>query len=60
MHKRQYVILSCPGADCDSDHNMVAPEVAERVSVSKRIIQNFNIQRFNLKKMNDVEVKGQY
>jgi len=39
---------------------MVAPEVAERVSVSKRIIQNFNIQRFNLKKMNHAEVKGQY
>jgi len=45
---------------CDGDHNLVAPELAERVSVSKQIIQNFDIQRFNLNKMNDVEVKGQY
>jgi len=36
----------------------VVPEVAERLSVSKQIIQNSDIQRFNLKKMNDVEVKG--
>jgi hypothetical protein len=36
----------------------VVPEVAKRLSVSKQIIQNFDIQRFNLKKMKDVEVKG--
>jgi len=38
----------------------VAPEVAEKLSVSKQIIQNFDVQRLNLKKMNDVEAKGQY
>jgi hypothetical protein len=38
---------------------MVVPAVAKRLSVTKQIIQNFDIQRFNLEKVNDVEVKGQ-
>jgi hypothetical protein len=32
----------------------------ERLSVSKRATQKFNIQRFDLKKLNDAEVKEQH
>jgi hypothetical protein len=60
MYKRQYVSVLNVQEETDSDHNLVAPEVAERLSVCKQIIQNFDIQRFTLKKMNDVEVMGQY
>jgi hypothetical protein len=48
------------GADCDSDQNMVVLEAGERLFVSKQTNQNFDIQRFNLKKVNDVEVNKQY
>jgi hypothetical protein len=31
-----------------------------RLSVSKQAVQKFGVERFNLKKLNDVEVKVQY
>jgi hypothetical protein len=39
---------------------LVAAEVRQRLSVSKWAAQNFNMETFNLKKMNDVEVKEEY
>jgi hypothetical protein len=44
-------------ADSDTDHYVVVAEVGERLSVSKWAEQEFYIERFNLKKLNDVEVK---
>jgi hypothetical protein len=38
----------------------VVAKVRQRLSVSKRAAQKFDIERFNLKKLNDVEVKEQY
>jgi hypothetical protein len=35
-------------------------ELRERISVSKRARQNFGLERFDLKKLNDVEVKEKY
>jgi hypothetical protein len=32
----------------------------ERISVSKRVRQNFDLERFDLKKLDDVEVKEKY
>jgi hypothetical protein len=37
--------------------NLVAAELRERLSVSKRVIQKFDMQRFDLRKLNDAEVK---
>jgi hypothetical protein len=31
-----------------------------RLSVSKRAVQKFDVERFNLKTLNDVELKEQY
>jgi hypothetical protein len=36
------------------------PKLRERISVSKRARQNFNLERFDLKKLNDIEVKEKY
>jgi hypothetical protein len=38
----------------------VAGKLRERLSVSKRVTQKFDIQRFDLKKLNDAEVKEHY
>jgi hypothetical protein len=38
----------------------VAAKVRQRLSVSKRAAQNFDMERLNLKELNNVEVKEQY
>jgi hypothetical protein len=42
------------------DHYLVAAKHRERLSVSKRVAQKFDMQRFDLRKQNDAEVKEQY
>jgi hypothetical protein len=36
----------------------VAAELWERLSVSKRVAQKFDMQRFDFGKLNDAEIKG--
>ena len=48
------------GADCDTDHCLVVAEVTERLAVSKQAAQNFDGERFNLRKLNKLEVRKQY
>jgi hypothetical protein len=38
----------------------VAGKFRERLSVSKRAVQKFDMERFNPKKVNDMKVKEQY
>jgi hypothetical protein len=38
----------------------VAAEQRERLSGSKRVAENLDMQRFDLRKLNDAEVKEQY
>jgi hypothetical protein len=47
-------------ADCDSDHYLVVAKVRERQAVNKQKTQRFNMERFNLKKLNDVEGKEKF
>jgi hypothetical protein len=42
------------GADCDTDHCLVVAKLKERISISKRARQNFDLERFDLKKLDDV------
>jgi hypothetical protein len=39
---------------------MVVVKFRERLAVNKQRPQRFHMERFNLKKLNDVEGKGQY
>jgi hypothetical protein len=53
-------VHSFRGADCGTDHYLVVAELRVRISVSKRARQNFDLERFDLKKLNDLEVKEKY
>jgi hypothetical protein len=59
-HSNILDVRSFRGADCDTDHYLVVAKLRERISVSKRARQNFYLERFDLKKLNDVEVKEKY
>jgi exonuclease III len=48
------------GADCDTDHCPVVAKLRERISLSKRARQNFDLERFDLKNLDDIEVKEKY
>jgi hypothetical protein len=47
------------GAECDTDHYLVVATATERLSVSKRLIQKFDMDRY-VRKPNETEVTGQY
>jgi hypothetical protein len=36
-------------ADCDTDHYLVVAKLRERILVSKQAMQNFDLERFDLK-----------
>ena len=48
------------GADCDTDHYLAVAEVRERLAVSKQAAQNFDGERFNLRKLNELEFRKHY
>jgi hypothetical protein len=47
-------------ADCDTDHYLVVEKVRERLAVSKQTTHRVPMERFNLKKLNEVEDKERY
>jgi hypothetical protein len=59
-HQRQHSsiidIQSYRVANCDIDHYLVVVQVRRRTSVNKQAAQKFDMDRFNFKKLNDVEV----
>jgi len=46
-------------ADCNTDHYLVTAKVRERLAVGKQAAQSFYRQRFNLRKLNEPEVREQ-
>jgi hypothetical protein len=44
-------------ADCDIHHYLVVAKVRERLAVSKQAAQKFDVERFNLRKLSDLEVR---
>jgi hypothetical protein len=43
-----------------TDHYLVVAEVRERLVVSKRMVKKMDVERFNLKQLNEEKVKEQY
>jgi hypothetical protein len=52
--------LSDLSAASDTDHCFVAATVRERLAVSKQTGKKMDMAKFNLKKVNESEVKEQY
>jgi hypothetical protein len=60
--RRHSIVLdvrSFRGADCDTDHYLVVVKVRDRLALSKQTTQ-IRMERFNLKKLNEVGDKEQY
>jgi hypothetical protein len=53
-------VRSFRGANCDSDHYLVVAKVRDRLAVTKRMVKTMAMERFNLKQLNEGEVKEQY
>ena len=59
-HSIKLDVQSFRGADCDTDHYLVVLTVRERLAVSKQEAQKFDVERFNLRKQDELEVRKQY
>jgi endonuclease/exonuclease/phosphatase family metal-dependent hydrolase len=59
-HSNVLDVRSFRTADCDSDHYLVVEKIRERLAVNKQRSHRFHMERFNLKTLNDVEVKEQF
>ena len=59
-HSRILGVRSFRGAECDTDHYLFVARVSKRLEVSKKAAQNSDGKRFNLRKLNELEVRKQY
>ena len=53
-------VRSFRGVDCDIYHSLVVSNVRDRLAVSKQEAQKSHGERFNLRKLNEMEVKKKY
>jgi hypothetical protein len=59
-HSNILDVRSFRAADCDSDHYLVVAKVRDRLAVNKQRFHRFYMERFNFKKLNEVEGEEQF
>jgi len=59
-HSSVLDVRSFRGTYCDTDHYLVVAKVRERLAVSKQAAQTFDVDRFNLRTLSEMEVRKQY
>jgi hypothetical protein len=58
MHMLNHVGFEVHSNIYDTDHYLVVAKVRERLAVNKQKSYGFHMERFNLKKLNAVEIKS--
>ena len=48
------------GADCDTDHYLVMAKFSKRLAVNKQAAQKYDVDRLNVRKLSDLEVRKKY
>jgi hypothetical protein len=59
-HSSVLDVQSFRAADYDTDHFLVVAKIKERLAVNKQGSQKYRMERFNLKKLNEVVGKVKY
>jgi hypothetical protein len=58
-HSVIFDVQSIRGADSDTDTYLVVAKVRETLAVSEQAVQNFNVERFSLRNLNELKVRKQ-
>jgi hypothetical protein len=59
-HSNVFDVRSLRAADCGSDHYLVMVKVRQSLALNKQISQRFDMERFNLKKLNEAGGNEQF